>query len=322
MHPVTGKAMKTLPMMSRSTAESESAIEQALHRPGKGKKRCHISARPCSTWPRSRGRADDRLAGRERKAGVSQATIGRVRAAIEQLDYRHDVHASNLRRSDGRPRRSDSFSRTSPTRSCRPFIARSRTAARGMLVFAGSCDEDAGREREFISALRARRVDGIIVVPAGPDHSYLLPELRLGTAIVFVDRPPRFLDADSVTSDDHGAPSWPCRTSSSGPRAHRVPRCGSRDRNRGGASPWVHRRPGAHGLDFESAIVRTGLRSVEDAERCVAEIFADGTAPTALLSAQNYFDRGVQGSRTRDLWGRVAVVGFDDFRSRRCSTHP
>ena len=38
----------------------------------------------------------------------------------------------------------------------------------------------------------------------GPDHSYLLPELRVGTAIVFVDRPPRFLDADSVTSDDHG----------------------------------------------------------------------------------------------------------------------
>src|SRR4029453_19630580 len=34
------------------------------------------------------------------KPGVSEATSGRVRAAIEQLDYRHDVHASNLRRSD------------------------------------------------------------------------------------------------------------------------------------------------------------------------------------------------------------------------------
>jgi LacI family transcriptional regulator, galactose operon repressor len=71
---------------------------------------------------------------------------------------------------------------------------------------------------------------------------------------------------------------------------------------------------GAHGLDFDSAVVRTGLRTVEDAERGVAEIFADGAAPTALLSAQNYFTIGAyKALRTRDLWGRVAVVGFDDF---------
>jgi LacI family transcriptional regulator len=251
------------------------------------------------------------------KPGVSEATSGRVRAAIEQLDYRHDVHASNLRRSD---RKTATIGLVledvaNPFMSALHRAVEDSARARGMLVFAGSCDEDAGREREFISALRARRVDGIIVVPAGPDHSYLLPELRVGTAIVFVDRPPRFLDADSVTSDDHGGTFT--AVSHLVERGHeRIAYLGAdlaiataEERLRGYTDGLA-----AHGLDFESAIVRTGLRSVEDAERGVAEIFADGTAPTALLSAQNYFTIGAyKALRTRDLWGRVAVVGFDDF---------
>src|SRR5207253_1708529 len=76
--------------------------------------------------------------------------------------------------------------------------------ARGVLVFAGSCEEDATRERELIGSFRDRRVDGIIVVPASHDHTYLYEEQRAGTALVFVDRPAGHLDADSVVSDNRG----------------------------------------------------------------------------------------------------------------------
>ena len=48
--------------------------------------------------------------------------------------------------------------------------------------------------RAFVS----RRVDGLIMMPAGRDQSYLLNERRAGLAIVFIDRPPSFLDADAV----------------------------------------------------------------------------------------------------------------------------
>jgi len=34
------------------------------------------------------------------------------------------------------------------------------------MVFTGSCDEDPDRERELIGTFRARRVDGIVLVPA------------------------------------------------------------------------------------------------------------------------------------------------------------
>lgn len=251
------------------------------------------------------------------KPGVSKATARRVQAAIDQLDYRHDVHASSLRRSD---RKTATIGLVledvaNPFMSALHRAVEDSARARGMLVFAGSCDEDGDREREFISALRARRVDGIIVVPAGSDHSYLLPELRLGTAVVFVDRPPRFLDADSVTSDDYGG----TYAGVSHLVAHGHERIAFLGADLAIATATARLRGytdalRAHGLRFESTIVRTGLRTVEDAERRVAEIFADGTAPTALLSAQNYFTIGAyKALRRADLWGRIAVVGFDDF---------
>src|SRR5258705_3484649 len=73
---------------------------------------------------------------------------------------------------------------------------------RGVLVLAGSSDEDGERERQLVSAFASRRVDGLIIQPSSHDHSYLLAERRAGTAIVFVDRPPSFFDADTVLTDN------------------------------------------------------------------------------------------------------------------------
>jgi LacI family transcriptional regulator len=241
----------------------------------------------------------------------------RVLAAIEQLDYRHDMHASVLRRSD---RKSGTIGLVledvaNPFMSALHRAVEDSARSRNLLVLAGSCDEDGGRERTFVSALQARRVDGLIIVPAGGDHSYLLPELRLGTAIVFVDRPPRFLDADSVTSDDHGG----TLAAVTHLVAHGHRRIGYLGADLA-ISTAVERLHGyedgvaAHGLEGDGVLVRTGLRSVADAEQSVAELLARPDPPTALLAAQNYFTIGA--CRALHLRGRqrdVAVIGFDDF---------
>ena len=251
------------------------------------------------------------------KPGVSPTTSRRVQAAIDQLDYRRNVQASSLRRSD---RKTGTIGLVledvaNPFMSALHRAVEDSARARGMLVFAGSCDEDGARERELIGALRARRVDGIILVPAGSDHSYLLSEVRVGTAIVFVDRPPRFLDADSVTADDRGGTSM--AVSHLVERGHeRIAYLGAdlaiataEQRLRGYTEAL-----GAHGLELDPAIVRTGLRSVEDAERAVRELFGGGDRATALLSAQNYFTIGAyRALRSLGLLGRIAVIGFDDL---------
>jgi len=74
----------------------------------------------------------------------------------------------------------------------------------GSLVFAGSSAEDVDRERALALAFCERRVDGLIIVPAGDSHAYLLPEIRAGIPVVFVDRPPGDIEADVVLSDNVG----------------------------------------------------------------------------------------------------------------------
>ena len=253
------------------------------------------------------------------KPGVSRATQARVQAAIERLDYRRNVNASSLRRLD---RKTATIGLVLED-VANPFMAALHRAVedcareRGVLVFAGSCDEDSRREQELISALRARRVDGIIVVPAGTDdgYGYLLPALRLGTAMVFADRRPGFLDADSVTTDDlGGARAAVAHLGTIGHR--RIAYLGAslaigtaRDRLQGytDAIQELGGKP-------QPSHVRPGLVTMEEAEQVAAEILRGPDPPTAILSCQNYFTIGaIKALRSHGLQHEVALVGFDDF---------
>src|SRR5581483_120059 len=131
---------------------------------------------------------------------VDAELASRVHRAAAQLNYRHNMTASNLRRGD---RRSFMIGLmlediSNPYSSVIYRAVEDVARERGVGVLAGSLDEDPGRERELAANLVARRVDGLIVIPAGRDHSYLRDEQEIGTAVVFVDRPPALLPADAV----------------------------------------------------------------------------------------------------------------------------
>ena len=159
----------------------------------------------------------------------------RVRRAAAQLNYRHNMTASNLRRGD---RRSFMIGLmledvSNPYSSGIYRAVEDVARERGVGVLAGSLDEDPARERELAATLVARRVDGLIIVPAGRDHSYLRDEQEMGTAVVFVDRPPVLLTADSVMADNQRrrdrrrpAPDQPR------PPPHRLPGRPDLDRHR------------------------------------------------------------------------------------------
>src|ERR687888_590110 len=138
--------------------------------------------------------------------GVSPELEARVKRAIEQLNYRRDANAATLRRLGGKTQTIGLVLEdvSNPFSSELHRAVEDAARERGVLVFAGSCDEDPERERELIGSFRERRVDGLIVVPASPDHTYLYEERRTGTALAFVDRRARHLDADSVVSDNFG----------------------------------------------------------------------------------------------------------------------
>ncbi|MGE7384075.1 LacI family DNA-binding transcriptional regulator [Streptomyces sp. NPDC004126] len=136
--------------------------------------------------------------------GVTPDTERRVQEAIEELGFRRNDSARVLRK--GRTATvglvledlADPF--YGPLNRAVEEVARTH----GALLINGSSAEDPDRERELALALCARRVDGLIVIPAGDDHRYLEPEIRAGVATVFVDRPACGIEADVVLSDSFG----------------------------------------------------------------------------------------------------------------------
>jgi LacI family transcriptional regulator len=249
--------------------------------------------------------------------GVSPELESRVRRAIEQLNYRRDANAATLRRVGGKTQTIGLVLEdvSNPFSSELHRAVEDAARERGVLVFAGSCDEDPDRERDLIGSFRERRVDGIIVVPASHDHTYLYEERRAGTALVFVDRPASHLDADSIVSDNSGGAVQAVAHLLE--RGHR--RIGflgdllsistAEERLRG----YKHALESA-GILLDDDIVRTELRDPDAAARAVEEMLALPDPPTAFFTGQNLLTiGGVHALRAAGRERDIALIGFDDI---------
>jgi len=247
---------------------------------------------------------------------VSTAVRERVQRAIVQLEFRPNLTASNLRRTGGKTATLGLVLEdlANPYSAAIIRAVEDTARPRGVTVVAGSVDEDPVRERELIEDFIARRVDGLIVVPAATDHSYLVLERRSGLPMVFVDRPPRNLEADTVVADNRaGAGEAVAHLAGLGHR--RIAFIGDLP------SIWTaaERHDGyleamrSASLDHDG-LVRRGARGVEAAAAAVADLLATDDPPTALFAAQNLLTVGAFAALRR--LGRradIALVGFDDF---------
>jgi LacI family transcriptional regulator len=261
-------------------------------------------------------------------AGVSLATVSRVvnggpsvrpelaarvQDAVELLGYRHNHTASSLRRAD---RSSASIGLIFEDVSNPFFSAVHRgvedvARERGVLTLAGSSDERPERERELAESLSARRVDGLIIAPAASDHSYLQRDRAAGVALVFVDRPASFIDADVVLADNAGgARAAVMHLIEHGHR--RIAFLGDRpelhtanERLRGYRDALAR-----HGIREEATLIRSGYDRPYD---LVEELLLAEDPPTALFTSQNLITiAAVRAIHALRLQRKVAHVGFDD----------
>jgi LacI family transcriptional regulator len=251
------------------------------------------------------------------EGGVTPGLAAKVMAAVDRLDYRHNLTASSLRRADGKSATIGVVLEdvANPFSSALHRSIVDVALGRGVLVLAGSSDEDEVRERQLVSAFANRRVDGLIIVPASHDHSYLLNERRAGTAIVFADRPPYFFDADTVLTDNAAGVRRAIRHL----LAHGHRRVGylgdlqtiatAAARHEGYVEELA-----AQGIPLDERLVRLDLRGIEGSESAISEMFASAQAPTALFTAQNLITIGAyRALRRLGLQHSVALVGFDDI---------
>jgi LacI family transcriptional regulator len=248
---------------------------------------------------------------------VDTGLAARVRRAAAQLNYRHNMTASNLRRGD---RRSFMIGLmledvSNPYSSSIYRAVEDVARERGVGVLAGSLDEDPVRERELAATLVARRVDGLIVIPAGRDHSYLRDEQEMGMAVVFVDRPPALLPADSVMVDNKaGAIAAVKHLIGYGHR--RIAFLGDLTSIATAQDRYAGYRDTLRqaGLTEDPSLVLHNLHTAQAAEAAVIGMLNDPEPPSALFSSQNLITLGtVRALRACGAQNRIAMAGFDDL---------
>lgn len=245
---------------------------------------------------------------------VSPATVERVVAAVRDLGYRRNDMARHLRQ--GRTTATIGLvieDISDPFYSTLARAVEDVARQHGYLMLVGNSGEDPEREEELVSAFCARRLDGLVVIPIAGDHRYLTPEIELGTAVVFVDRPALGIEADTVLTDNvEGARRAVTHLIEHGHRCiafvgNDASVYTAEQRFRG----YRAALDGA-GIEYDERLVARGPRTAEDAATALAALLQAVDPPSAAFAANNRMAVGSLRAIRRHAPG-TALVGFDDF---------
>lgn len=248
---------------------------------------------------------------------VDPELVRKVNAAVAELGFRRNDMARNLRAG----RRSATVGLLIEDLA-NPFYAGIAAAVAhyalecDTLLITASSEEDADRERRLLLELCERRVDGLLVVPAADaDHVYLRSEIERGTPIVFLDRPPRNLRADTVLIDNAAGARQAVEQLVAAGHTRIAVIAG-----RLSISTMTERLAAAEkaleqaGLPYRPDLVKYGLQSVPDATAAITAMLDGPEPPTAIFALNNRLILGALSA----LDGRttpVDLICFDDFET-------
>jgi LacI family transcriptional regulator len=268
-----------------------------------------------------------------RAAGVSTATAARalggyghaspaarrkVSESARQLGYRPNVVARAL------------VSRATTTVGLvvgdieNPFFAAAARGladvmdAHGYTVLLANADEDAGRERRAVDALRARQVDGMVVVPApGASPEHLAELVAAGVPLVLLDRAVVGVAADSVLARNvAGARAAVAHLAGLGHRRIGVVSDSPEITSSAERIQGYRQALRAAGIAPEPGLISIGGPTRDDGEAAALRLLDRPDRPTAVFTANNFMTVGALRA-ARSLALRipedVALVGFDDL---------
>jgi LacI family transcriptional regulator len=268
-----------------------------------------------------------------RAAGVSTATAARalggyghaspaarrkVSESARQLGYRPNVVARAL------------VSRATTTVGLvvgdieNPFFAAAARGladvmdAHGYTVLLANADEDAGRERRAVDALRARQVDGMVVVPApGASPEHLTELVTAGVPLVLLDRAVVGVAADSVlVRNVAGARAAVAHLAGLGHRRIGVVSDSPEITSSAERIQGYRQALRAAGIAPEPGLISIGGPTRDDGEAAALRLLDRADRPTAVFTANNFMTVGaLRAARSLGLRipDDVALVGFDDL---------
>ncbi len=248
--------------------------------------------------------------------GVSEILVDRVQSAAEKLRYRHNLAASNLRR--GQRTKSVALLVQDLSNDFSAALLRAiddTVRDRDVVVFSASLDEEADRERKLVANFIARRVDGLLLMPASPSQAYLQSEMAAGFAVVIVDRIPHDLSTDYVVVDNvEGANKATAHLIAHGHR--RIAFISDDlaiDTARARRDGYYQALRGAD-LSIDETLIYSA-RTEDVASTVVTQLMASAAPPTAIFTARNTATMGaVSALRKLGLQNTIALIGFDEIR--------
>jgi LacI family transcriptional regulator len=254
---------------------------------------------------------------------VQQALVDRVMTSADELGFRRNRLASTLR--------SGQLTATigllieeiaNPFYATIAGVAADVARAYDTLLIMASSEEDPEREAQLLRDLCSRRVDGLLVVPAGHDLTFLRAEVDMGIPVVFLDRPAGGLVADTVLVDNRGGAR--AGVSSLLDQGHR--RIGilldslavytMRERLTGAKDALRAAR-----VPFDRSLVRDGVGDPSAAAFAVADMLRQPDPPTAWFCLNNRITVGAVQELTRQ-GSDAGLVGFDDFELSHLMPRP
>lgn len=251
---------------------------------------------------------------------VTDETKNRVIAAIAELGYRRDGIARSLRRSRTGTIGAVVSDITNPFFS--DLVKGIGNTIHGfpdkLNVILCNSEEDEALERELLDILIEKRVDGLIIAPAGGNAAYLNALGEDGPPIVFVDRAMPGVAADTVTVDNVSASEEAVR--------HLIDRGHSRiavlkatlhatsieERVEG----YRHAMAKA-GRPVKADWIVESASNIDAAHEAGRLLLAITPRPEAVFTTNNFMTLGMVRALNEaglSTPGDVAIVGFDDFQ--------
>lgn len=280
------------------------------------------------------------------RAGVSPMTVSRtlsggvnvkpdvqqrVLEAVAELGYHRNENARSIR-----PGHSSGLIGVAITNIANPYYStfalgvEEEAALAGRRILLGNTSEDAAREAELVGDFLGRRVDGLIVVPAGSTSTHLAHSQKQGVPVVLASRRIDGLSADSVVLAD-GDGAFRGATALIDRGHTRIGYLGNTlsiftgERRYAGFARALEER----GIRVEPRLVSTNQQTIDEARAATRALLESDDPPTAIFCANNRNAIGAVKeisaqlrAGSRDAAEFPEIMSFDDFELAELSPVP
>lgn len=248
---------------------------------------------------------------------TSEDVRRRVRQAADELGYTPNALARSLRSNQTRTLALVLTDVTNPFWTTVARGVEDTASEAGFHVILCNTDESETKQETYIETLVQKRVDGMLLVPAG-SHSQPIVYLRQqGVPVVVLDRSLPGLQVDSVRSDSRGGACELTRLLLS--LGHRQIAVITGPRHVSTAEDRVagYRQALAKaGINPPDTWVRYGTFTIESGQTMMADILALPERPTALFACNNFLAIGALQTLHQagiNVPQDMSVAGFDDL---------